>query len=202
MTRTILRVLITAGLVVVTATGCTSTRTGTATPGPSGRSILTGGATSAPAPRVSAPLAVSALTGKPCSLLTAAQLRTVGLTAATTTTQPDSDPVSVGCEWNDASLGTGTQLDVGLVTALHHGLSDIYAQRGTAAYWQPVTVAGYPGVLNDTVDERSAGTCRMDLGVTDTDVIDLAYQGSSTAQPCQKVQALAAAVVAALKGGS
>jgi hypothetical protein len=146
---------------------------------------------------------VSVLTGKPCSLLTAARLRTVGFTAATTTTRPDSDPVSVGCEWNDATVGTGTQLDVGLVTPLHHGLSDIYAQRGSAAYWQPVTIAGYPGVLTDTVDERSAGTCRMDLGVTDTDVIDLAYQGTSAAaQPCQKVQALAAAVVAALKGGS
>jgi len=73
-----------------------------------------------------------------------------------------------GCEWNDSTVGTGVQLGVAWVPAFRHGLADIYPQRRTAAYWQPVTEGGYPAVLNDTVDERGTGTCRMDLGVSNT----------------------------------
>lgn len=180
--------------------GCSSRHSGIATPsGTVGKTTTPNDASSVPP--VPAPLTVTAFASNPCSLLTPAQVQAIGLTAATSAHR-DSTAVMAGCEWDDATAGTGTQLNVDLVTALHHGLADIYVQRHSAAYWQPVTVHGYPGVLTDTVDERPDGTCEMNLGVTNTDVIDLAYQGANTSEPCQKVQVLAAAVVASLKGSS
>jgi hypothetical protein len=184
---------------VMGAMACTSVRSGTAQPTPSAPT------SSAPAaaPTVAVGLPLTKLSTDPCSLLSSQQLAGLGLSAATTT-QRDQSTVATGCEWNDATVGNegGVQLDVDWLTPLRHGLSDIYLQRRTAAYWQPVAIAGYPGVLTDIVDERGTGTCRLGLGATNTAVIDLSYQGSVADDPCRKVQVLAAAVVSSLEGGS
>lgn len=181
------------------AMACTSVRSGTAQPTPSAPAS----STQAAVPTVAVGLPLTTLSTDPCSLLSSHQLAGLGMTAATTT-QRDQSSVATGCEWNDATVGSegGVQLDVDWLTPLRHGLADIYVQRRTAAYWQPVNIAGYPGVLTDTVDERSTGTCRLDLGATNTAVIDLSYQGSAADNPCHQVQVLAAAVVSSLRGGS
>ena len=185
----------------IAAAACTSARSGDAQPSPGKRATDTPTSSPQTAPTVAVALPLTILSNDPCSLFNSNQLRALGLTAAVTT-QRDQNSLMSGCEWNDSTVGTGVQLDVEWVTPMRHGLADIYVQRRTAAYWQPVSVAGYPGVLTDTVDERSAGTCRLDLGATNTAVIDLSYQGSATADPCDKVRALAAAVVSSLKGAS
>lgn len=181
------------------AVACTSIQPGAAQPTPS---VL---ASSAPAtaPTVAVGLPLTILSTDPCALLSSHQLAGLGMTAATTTKR-DQTSVATGCEWNDATVGNegGVQLNVDWLTPLRHGLADIYIQRRTAAYWQPVNIAGYSGVLTDTVDERSTGTCRLDLGATNTAVIDLSYQGSAADNPCHQVQVLAAAVVSSLRGGS
>lgn len=119
------------------------------------------------------------------------------------TAQPANNPVSIGCEWDDHSVGTtGAQVGVALLTQVSHGLTDIYKSKNQAAYWQPTTVEGYPGVLNEKPDERADGTCFLDLGLTDSDAALLDYQGDPGSQPCDKVQAVAGLVVQALKGGS
>lgn len=188
-------------LVGVMAVACTSVRPGSA--GPSIANNTPGTQSSPPeiAPTVAAPLALTILSNNPCGLLTSTQLSTIGLTQAATA-QREQNSLMQGCQWNDSTVGTGVQLGVAWVPAFRHGLADIYAQRRTAAYWQPVTEGGYPAVLNDTVDERGTGTCRMDLGVSNTAVLDLSYQDSATANPCGKVETLAMAVVSSLKGGS
>lgn len=179
--------------VVVLTTACSTTQPGIAQPTrtapPSG--------TPDSAPPVPAALPVASWLRSPCSLLSAAQLKALGMTSATTSTVSVT-AVMTGCVWDDASVGTGVQLDIEAETALPHGLSDIYLQQGSAAYWEPLTVDGYPGVLTDAVDERQDGTCRMSLGVTDTNVLDLAYQGTAT-DPCTHVRALGAAVITSLK---
>jgi hypothetical protein len=183
------------------AAACTAVQSGSARPSLANN---TSGPQSSPpetAPTVKAPLALTILSNNPCGLLTPTQLSTIGLTQAATT-QRDQSSLMQGCEWSDSTVGTGVQLGVAWVPAFRHGLADIYAQRRTAAYWQPVTQAGYPGVLNDTIDERGTGTCRMDLGVSNTAVLDLSYQDSAVANPCGKVEMLAMAVVSSLKGGS
>jgi len=185
-------------ILAVGASACTTAQRGSAQPGP----VTTTAGAPVTAPHVAVPLSVSLLTDNPCALLTASQLHNLGLTSATRADRTQNS-VMTGCAWSDESVGTGVQLNVGWVTPLHHGLADIYVQRTTAAYWQPVTIAGYPGVLTDSTDQRGSGTCGMDLGASNTAVIDLLYQGSSgTTDPCDKVQMLAAEIVSSLKGRS
>lgn len=181
------------GLLVLVA-ACSVPRIGIAHPTPHQTS-----ASPVTAPPVRHNLPVVTWAQRPCSLFTSSQLRALGLTPATTSTR-DRTAVMVGCDWFDPTVGAGIQLDVEWITALPHGLTDIYAQQDTAAYWLPVTIDGYPGVLTDTVDERREGTCRMDLGVTNSAVLDLAYQGAGNAKPCTRVGGLAREVIDALKG--
>ncbi len=179
------------------AVGCSTTQLGqpvAATPGPSTAHA------SVEAPHVPAPLNNTILVRHPCSLLTTAQLGAVGITSATTSAV-DQTQVSVGCEWTDRTVGVaGTEVGVDQETKIQHGLSDIYRQQKQQAYWQPVTIQGYPAVLNALTDGRTGGTCFLNLGITDSDVAVLSYQGSPGSRPCDKVQTLAALVVQALKG--
>jgi hypothetical protein len=189
-----------AGLVSLIVGGCASSQVGNPIPADG---VVTSGVSLPPAPPVPAPLSVAAVVNNACSLLSADQLQAMGFTAATTKALPEKDSIGVGCGWTDDSIGqTGAQIGVDLQTVLTHGLRDIYVQKKDMAYWQPVTVAGYPAVIADHLDSRPQGNCRMDLGVTDTDVLLVDYQGDVGSQPCVKVQALAAAVVRALKGGA
>ncbi len=152
-----------------------------------------------PVPTVAAPLGVAVVVTDACSLLGGDQLRAVGFTAASAVS--DSGPANRGCVWTDESHGrVHTQTAVDLLTRLHRGLRDICAQRHTMAYWQPVAVGGYPGVLGDVSDERSTtAACRLYLGVTDTDVLLLDYQDDSGAEPCAEVLRVADTVTRALQ---
>lgn len=173
---------------------CATTQSGIAQP------VRTARGTTVPttAPSVPKPLSIANWIRNPCSLFTSAQLRALGLTASATS-KTDENAVMNGCEWNDPTVGDGLQIDVEAETALSHGLTDIYAQQRSAAYWQPIDVGGYPAVLTDTFDERSSGTCRMALGVTDTSVLDLSYQGAASPDPCARVRVLGTAVITSLK---
>jgi hypothetical protein len=118
-----------------------------------------------------------------------------------TTSAVDKTPVSVGCEWTDDSVGVaGTEVGVDQETKIKHGLSDVYKQQHQQAYWQPVTIQGYPAVLSALTDGRADGTCFLNLGITDSDVAVLSYQGSPGSQPCDKVQTVAGLVVRSLRG--
>jgi hypothetical protein len=108
------------------------------------------------------------------------------------------------CAWNDNGVGTvGASASVAVQTTLHRGLSDIYAQRSGMGYFTPVTIEGYPAVLADLTDQRASGTCALNLGVSDTSVLVIDYhQGDLGLPACDKVQAVARAVVETLKGDS
>jgi Protein of unknown function (DUF3558) len=199
------RIALVAVTVTLLAGGC-----GTSTAGnpsvPSGSAVSSGtspvGSPLPSTPPVSTPLSVSRIVSDPCSLLTGTQLGVVGLTAAARPT-PNHDPIGVGCAWNDRTVGTtGAQTGYDLETGLVHGLRDIYVQKQQMAYWQPVTVDGYPAVFDDPVDQRADGTCRMDLAVSEKDVLLVDYQGDPGVPACDKAKALGGALITSLKGGA
>lgn len=192
--------------VVVMIAGCSSTEPGqpSATIGSDPTNSVTSGVDGrgGHAPRVRVPLNDARLVSDPCSALSTPQLQGIGFTGAIKTTVKD---LAVGnvCSWDDDSIGTvGASVGVAVQTTLVHGLSDIYAQHATLAYFLPVTINGYPAVLAGTEDQRSTGTCDLNLGVSDTSVLSIEYDqmdlGSSA---CDQVQALARAVVETLQGG-
>jgi hypothetical protein len=44
------------------------------------------------------------------------------------------------------------------------GISDICDQKAKQAYFEPVTVGGYPGVFADSQDGRASGSCTLLVG--------------------------------------
>ncbi|WP_158605574.1 DUF3558 family protein [Amycolatopsis panacis] len=105
-----------------------------------------------PALKVPAPLPTQELLSNPCSALTGAQLTDIGLAPPGKVSQ---GPPAL-CGWSAATIPEN-RVNVGAVPQNKGGISDIYAQKATQAYFQPVTVNGYPGVIAAADDLRSSG---------------------------------------------
>jgi hypothetical protein len=191
--------------VVVAIAGCSSTQPGQAvaiaSSDRSGSPTTSSINSDVAAPQVRTPLNDTRLISDPCSALTGPQLQGVGFTAAV---KSHVQQLTLGniCGWNDDAVGAvGASASVAVQTTLNHGLSDIYAQRSGMGYFTPVTIEGYPAVLTDLTDQRASGTCALNLGVSDTSVLVIDYhQGDLGLPACDKVQAIARAVVETLKG--
>jgi hypothetical protein len=194
--------IVTMAVVVV---GCSSSTGGQATPTTSVPTVSSGdkapsgtGAASS-APKVGQPLDASALVAKPCSSLTASNLADVDLTDALS--GPDSDTNGSACSWAGEA---GGGINVSWETVNTHGLSDLYAKQSTFAYWQPTTVAGYPGVYADSVkDQRADGDCVLNVGVSDQLTFFVEYDNPTEGtQACSLAGKAASDVIANLKGGA
>ncbi|RJQ78271.1 DUF3558 domain-containing protein [Amycolatopsis panacis] len=153
-----------------------------------------------PSLKVPAPLQAQELLSNPCSALTDAQLKDIGL-APPGRVNPGPPDL---CGWSAATIpenGVG----VGAVPQNKGGISDIYAQKAKSAYFEPVTVNGYPGAFADMQDGRSSGSCSLWVGITDQlafTVITSINIGQNKATPCRSAQKIAEAVVTHLKGAA
>jgi Protein of unknown function (DUF3558) len=189
----------------VSIVGCSSTQSGqpvtTVSSDPSGSPTTNPSNSDSVAARIRTPLNDTRLISDPCSALTGPQLQGVGFTTAV---KSHVQQLTLGniCAWNDDTVGTvGASASVAVQTTLSHGLSDIYTQRSGMGYFTPVTIEGYPAVLADLTDQRDSGTCALNLGVSDTSALVIDYhQGDLGLPACDKVQAIARAVVETLKG--
>lgn len=187
-----------AALGLLTAcSGGGNTGGGDTPPSSAAASSTAGGSGSGP--KVPAPLNTQDLLGdNPCKVLTNAEATDFGLVA------PGEKATGQvpGCDWRSADEG---QNSIGLRVSpsqTPHGISDIYDQKARQAYFQPVTVDGYPGVYADTQDGRPSGTCTLWLGVTDqlaVAVIPAIGVGPNKSNPCGLAQKFAGAVVKHLK---
>lgn len=156
------------------------------------------------APKVDNPLPPSIMDRDPCTVLTAVQVDTLF--------SDDPDPgeardtgVAHSCDWSD--LNKGSMVGVQLVYGLHDGLSQVYAKKDQAAFFdegQPVQ--GYPTVAYGPVDDRPNGGCNVSVGVADNLVVqaDAKLPRSSVGKddPCDAARQVADLVVTTLKGVS
>jgi uncharacterized protein DUF3558 len=141
-------------------TTCTLVGCGSTTPSPPPANPAT---SQRLAPTVAHPLNAAPFTSKPCTSLTTSDTTTLGLAGAQTA------DTSIAAAQPACSFTAGQKrVDVSWETADPHGLSDLYAQKSTMAYWKPMTIFGYPAVEADQLDERAAqGICVVHVGVTD-----------------------------------
>jgi hypothetical protein len=79
-----------------------------------------------------------------------------------------------GCGWT-ADAGAGT-VGIDWNPTVTDGLSDLYAKSSTIAYWQPITVDGYPAAFGDAIsDGRSQGDCVLNVAVNDHSFFTASY---------------------------
>lgn len=151
-------------------------------------------------PRVPSPLPTDGLLNDPCKVLTAAEAAQVGLAypgRPVNETSPSCSFRSSGNPLNSISIGAVPQNP--------HGISDIYDQKAQSAYFEPVSISGYPGALADTHDGRPSGNCQLWVGVTDELAVSIIPQisaGPNKTDPCGLAQKFAAAMIGHLKAPS
>lgn len=148
---------------------------------------------------MAAPLPTQGLLENPCSALTDAQLKDLGLVSPGKATQ--GQPAL--CGWSGEIQEN--HVNVGAVPQNNRGISDIYDQKSRQAYFQPVTVGGYPGVLADTQDGRASGSCTLWVGITDQLAFAVATSittGENKANSCTSAQHVGEAVIEHLKGAA
>ncbi|MDT8915489.1 DUF3558 family protein [Amycolatopsis sp. PS_44_ISF1] len=106
------------------------------------------------------------------------------------------------CGWNSSATAQN-RVNAGAVPENKGGISDIYSQKSRQAYFQPVTVDGYPGVFADTQDGRASGSCTLWVGLTDQlaySVVTSLTVGPHKSDPCPIARKVGEAVITHLKG--
>lgn len=198
-TRTVTMTRITALLVATAAllAACTSGTAGQAGPSPTTSDSSPPSSHHASAPQVEHPLDASKVLASPCSALLPSDLSGLHIMNPLTSSHPDA--TGTDCGWTGS---TGGNVNIGWPTAGTSGLSDLYAKSNSIAYWQPVTVSGYPGAFGDpTSDGRAQGECVLHVAVSDHLYFDSIYNNPVDPGPaCQMAQDAAVDVIRNLGG--
>lgn len=108
------------------------------------------------------------------------------------------------CEWENKA---GDFISIVLHNKQPLGISGIYRNHDQFpeidAYFEPMDIAGFPGVLADSVDRRPNGACALSVGVTDQQVIVLTNRVDTAAgiDPCDLLKRAAEAAVTTMSKG-
>jgi hypothetical protein len=195
-------------LAALALAGCSTTTGGTANPAassaPGTASSAEGGGGNG-APKVSSPLDPAKLKSDPCSVLSASQRSTLGLEDGT----PRSGAAGSSCAWvysSDETRSSRVDIAADPNTDGLAGIYDLYAKGGTDQYeyWEPAEVSGYPAVYAATKDFRAQGQCKLLVGVTDTQAVQVFAQignGPGATEPCPYAEKAAEAMIQTLKEG-
>ncbi|WP_370648115.1 DUF3558 family protein [Amycolatopsis sp. FU40] len=192
-----------AGVVAVSAGGCSEPTQGTASPTPSGTSQSgspsSPGGEAAEAPKVPAPVNVDKYLADPCSMLTSAQLSALQLS------QPKADSKSsgVGCGWRFSDGYTAVSAT--FLTTVKNGLTNAYRQKASGyykdGYFEPTVVSGFPAVLANTADRRSQGQATMLVGVSDQTEMLVLIQGTPGSNATTAATNVTKAALSTMQGG-
>ncbi|MFC3455277.1 DUF3558 domain-containing protein [Amycolatopsis speibonae] len=157
------------------------------------------------APKVTAPLPATVLSGKPCSdALTADQVKT--LLGSPVDTEPGETPnFGPDCGWTNPERGS--QVGVAYATIPRFGLSGVYQNtKPKAAVWKPLAdIQGFPAVghAGQTGQTPPADFCAVTVGIADDLAVDVSVSLGrakiGAIEPCDAAVQAANAVVTTLK---
>jgi hypothetical protein len=199
-----------AAALAVVATAC-STPTVSGTPTPQSGSTQADGKLPSGAPHVANPLDTTRAQAAPCSVLTPAQISSLGIVA---TGKPSNPATGPDCDWADTSKTPSLMsINNGFVTASSGGLSSLYVQadslKKNGGYFEPIDpVQGYPAALYSQLDDRQGKTtaaCGLAVGVSDKLQFTVGINITVTPQqtdPCAIAKKVADMVMTNLKAGS
>ncbi|WP_236788965.1 DUF3558 domain-containing protein [Amycolatopsis sp. GM8] len=145
---------------------------------------------------------------KPCDLLPADLLKSLGYTAAGMVVAPDKAAIAGdACAWHDYSGPKAKSIQAHILKKITDpnfpGLAAIFNnyKKGLIAYADPTDVSGYQGVFADLQDDRSSGKCDLSVAISDTQVLTASADGYNNAQDsCDTAKQLAEAMIKTLQG--
>ena len=151
------------------------------------------------APKVNNPITnLEQFKQSPCDMVTDQQAKSLGFNPG----EPSEDATyGPACDWYDDSFG---YFGLTLLNNQPLGIAGIYRnqEQGRYGYFEPVDVAGYPGVYADANDGRKEGACTLNVGVTDTQVVTVtALLNENEAEACDLALQAAEAAVKTMSEG-
>jgi hypothetical protein len=174
---------------VILLAGCTTTTAGQATSVP-GSAPETGSDTTTQssepgsdelpshgAPKVTDPLDTTKFQENPCLSLTSEQSDSVF--ELSPSGEPYESELGKACKWrNDSTRG---EVDVVFLDKDPRGLSAEYEvnEDGRWAYFEELTLEGYPAVARSQVDRRDGGACTIVVGASDEIAFEVPVQLST-----------------------
>jgi hypothetical protein len=120
---------------------------------------------------------------------------------------PANETKSTGpsCGWTDSAIAFS--FGVTLLASNTNGIGAAYAKKGQAAYFEPLTIQGYPAAFFSPFrkDDRPVGDCGIVVGIADNlevDILVQAVRDPQKSQACQLAKQVADAMITTLKGDS
>jgi hypothetical protein len=187
--------------------GCSGETPGNASPASSGKTGQPGPGKSLPyagAPEVPDPLPASVMDRDPCTVLTPEQIDE--LFADPPTGEPKDTGIANTCRWTDTRRGSAVNIQ--LLYAARHGLSQFYATKDSGELWLPLEpVQGYPVAAYGGVDSRETiGSCGVVVGIANNMVFEadanLPDANLGKDDPCDAARQVADLAVTTLKQGA
>lgn len=162
-----------------------------------------GGETGAPAdtPEVANPVQnIDKFKQDPCAMLAKAQAAELGADAKIERDPDDSQ--GPRCRWH---AGDDSFFSITLLKNQPLGIGGLYRNHQEDpefyAYFEPVNIDGFPGVLADSNDSRPNGACALAVGITDQQVMSLVSSVEGSGDPCTILTDAAHEVVATMSQG-
>lgn len=191
-----------AAFAILTLTACSQSTSGNPAPGKYANEnplSPTSSESKVPSvPSIDNPLEASQLEADPCVALPPPQLDRLGLKPGT------RESASFGplCEYEYTDV-VGNQVSVAITKKFKRGLADVYARKKALGYFEPTTVAGFPGVYVSKDEAPSKGVCQLYVGLNSglaPVVIAQLSGGTDYGRPCQVADMTAEAMIENLKG--
>jgi hypothetical protein len=160
------------------------------------------------APRVTNPLDAETFTDKPCTSLTATQLKKLGLRAGFEGEGRGFDQSDWHCAYPGLDPAIDMWVDVNYHPDIPNGLSYRYKEHADGQWprWKPTEIDGYPAVFyNKTVPVSSPGLCNVDVGISDSSLVNLwvLYWGDTRGlNACATATKVAQAILATIKAAT
>lgn len=140
----------------------------------------------------------------PCTILSPQQAKSIGFPRPEDATHEESQP---GCRWlghRDSRVTITIQSGEQWALA---GYYEVHAERPDAyAYFNPVTIEGFPAVFATDFDQReNGGSCAMTVALTDQDVLRMSnglhFGTAQRDKPCAQLREAAELAVKTISAG-
>ncbi|WP_233574173.1 DUF3558 domain-containing protein [Amycolatopsis panacis] len=157
-------------------------------------------------PKVEHPIDIGRPSRAPCTVLTAQQIGE--LLGGVAPPKPYLDGAAgPSCYWGGDAAHGNASVEVIFPDVDKLGLTSVYQAAGGAyGFFRPLDpVNGYPIAAYNIRDDRGIGECRVALGVSDRQTVDIsarqARKNIGKKDPCDSVRGIAEMVLSNIRGG-
>lgn len=141
----------------------------------------------------------------PCKVLTTTQVAQLNLAPDGRATDGQAGPF---CRWKNADAGSSASINFPTKVNFE-GLSQVYqlnkVEKNAEFFYPMRPIRGFPVVASSTADARDLGSCPVQVGLTDRDVmyvdVTVSREKRGRLEPCATARTVAGLMLDTMKSG-